>query len=139
MIQCSLIRILFVNQHGAALPLDEVGDIAYAPGLLPRRRAQVAQNLINVGAVRLVKRHSYDKTQHIRAFFLCGWRFSYAFSAWSNSGSIMVWSRSGPVETIPIFAPDSFSTNFKYSCASFGSLSNSVIPSVEAFHPFSFV
>src|SRR5487761_1111228 len=38
----------------------------------------------------------------------------------SNSGSTMVWSRSGPVEIIPIFAPDSASRNFKYSFAADG-------------------
>src|SRR6266702_1940657 len=114
-----------------------MGDIAYAPRLLPRRRGQVAQNLINVLAVRLIKRHSYDKTQHNRslplpqALFSAAGASSYAFSAWSNSGSIMVWSRAGPVETIPIFAPDFFSTYDRYSCSSFGSLSHSGISSVE--------
>src|ERR1700730_12112586 len=41
-----------------------MGDIAHAPWFLPRRRGQVAEDFINVVAVRLIKRHSYDKTQH---------------------------------------------------------------------------
>ena len=51
----------------------------------------------------------------------------------------MVWSRSGPVETMPILAPDSRSRKFRYSCAGLGSRSNSVMPSVDAFQPFSLV
>src|SRR5437868_686762 len=133
MVQSRLVDILLVNENRAALPLHEVGNITDAPWFLPRRRGKVAQNLTNVVPVCLIKRHPYDKTQHSGPFLL------YAFSAWSNSGNIMVWSRSGPVETIPILAPDSFSRNKRYSWASVGSLSNSVIPSVEAVQPFNFV
>src|SRR5437763_16537943 len=111
----------------------------------------MTQNLTNITPVGRIKCHSYDKTHHKQSSFLrsavlrrlfCRRRFYllyYALSAWSKSGNIMVWSRSGPVETIPILAPDSFSKNERYSCANFGSLSNSVIPSVEPIHPFNFV
>ena len=60
-------------------------------------------------------------------------------SAAANSGSTMVWSRSGPVETMPMRAPLSRSWKRRYSCAAWGSLSNSVMPSVDWRQPFSVV
>src|SRR5689334_23296695 len=61
--------------------------------------------------------------------------FAAAFlNAPMNSGAYIVWSRSGPVDTMPVFAPVSVSTNLRYSCVRFGNFSNCVIPDVVSRH-----
>src|SRR5215471_2489508 len=80
--------------------------------------------------------HVDSQDDHLAlALFLPDFRDAVSASSSVNSGMKMVCSRSGPVETMPILAPVSFSRKRRYSWAFFGSLVNSVIPSVDFCHP----
>lgn len=105
-IQCSGVHILLIdNHHARIIPLNEVSDVADTSRLLPRGVRQVPQYSGHLFTVGRIESHPYGKAHHLLA--------SYPLSAVSNSGSVIVCSRSGPVDTMPIFAPDSFSRNFR--------------------------
>src|SRR6516165_850650 len=110
-VQRRLIRKLLVDHHRRWLTIHKVRLVAHAPRLLPRTLGQPPQHLRNLFPVARLKPHPHCKAHHRPV--------PYPFSAASNSGSAIVCSRSGPVETMPIFAFDSFSRNLRYSCASF--------------------
>jgi hypothetical protein len=57
---------------------------------------------------------------HLESHLSESWRQP---SSSAKPGRLMVWTRSGPVEIIPILAPDCSSMKVRYSCAFFGSLS----------------
>src|ERR1039458_1194823 len=130
-----LVHILLVEHHRRGVTLHKVGDVVDAALLLARRQGELAQRFGDDAVISLLEPHPHGKADHPRITFLR----LYAFSASSNAGRVMVCPRSGPVDTMPMVAPDSRSRKFRYSCASFGSLSNSVIPSVDVFQPFSLV
>src|SRR5580658_4509812 len=142
------VGVLLVEHDGVRIVLDLVRDIADASGLPAGRLSQLAQRFGDIGAIFLSKLHADRKADHSGTSFRPGseiarlLNFVYALRlerASAKSGSSIVCSRSGPVETMPMRAPLSRSWKRRYSRAAWGSLSNSMMPSVHSRQPFKVV
>src|SRR5258707_8654989 len=138
-LQRALIFVLLIEEKFARVFHGLVPNVHQAAGLLARMLLENANVLLALLFHPRLHQHVNFQDDHFAfATFLPVFDAASASSA-VNSGRKMVCSRSGPVETIPIFAPDSFSRKCRYSCAFLGSLSKLVTLSVDFFQPGIFV
>src|SRR5580704_7417754 len=131
--QSGIVLVLFVNKKPARLGLMPVHLIKHAARFSARFLSQLREQTSNVRFTTHLRhpRHRQHDHRSLRSqIFACALVFdpvnSRSFAA--NSSRKIVSSRPGPVETMPIRAPLSFSTKARYSRAAFGSFSSLVIP-----------
>src|SRR5437764_15300794 len=132
-IERCLVFILLV-EHEPPWVLDGlVAHIHQAARLLARMLLHDAHELLAFFFCSGFRKHVNLHDDHFA--LACFWIAFGAANSASNSGKEMVWPRSGPVETMPILAPVSFSIKCKYSCACLGNLLKLTMPSVDFFQP----
>src|SRR6202795_1297261 len=139
-LQRSIVLVLFVNEEPARLGFMPMYLIQQAAGFLAGFLSQFGEQTDNIRLTTDLRhpRHRQHDHRSLRSqIFACALVLdpvnSWSFAA--NSSRNMVSSRPGPVETMPMRAPLSFSTKARYSRAACGSFSSFVIPWVEVRQP----
>ena len=110
-LQCSGIAIYLVDEEAARVVDMTMDHVGYTTGLLTRSSLKLLENDGHFVLASRMGHPGYGQHQHMSLLQRLSVGLPIASSIARNSGINMVCSRSGPVETMPTFAPDSFSTN----------------------------
>ena len=102
-----LVGVLLINQHRIRLALHRVRHVGDTPRFPPRGRRQFPQNSGDGLAILWFEAEPNKKRDQANTS--------------SKPPTVIVCARSGPVEIMPIFAPDSRSMKCIYCCAAIGS------------------
>lgn len=108
-IESSIVFVLLINEEAGRILFVPMYLIHEASRFFARGLGELAKKFGHLGLVARFSLPCDSEDDHQLAFDLAF--FSCARKVAANSGMKMVCSRSGPVETIPMRAPVSFSMN----------------------------